>query len=207
MAPQGPHKAVAEPPGPRDFQTGPTRGSSSAKVEARAPVGVNRGRAALPKVFNFGIQTDSVEVNPVTGTLTVLEKTRDRVLTPAEIKQFWTATEPREKTEKDPGITAMMAARFRLVLVTAQRGGEVNSMKWTDISENMWTIPAEHSKNGLAHRVPLSALALEILGTLPASTSSYSPELVGSANSARPWRSSGSRTSPAMISGGQPPPT
>src|SRR5262249_35899128 len=30
----------------------------------------------------------------------------------------------------------------------------------------MWVIPAEKSKNGLAHRVPLSPLAIEILGAI-----------------------------------------
>lgn len=37
-------------------------------------------------------------------------------------------------------------------------------MRWEDISDNLWTIPAERSKNGLPHRVPLSPLALELLG-------------------------------------------
>jgi integrase len=37
-------------------------------------------------------------------------------------------------------------------------------MRWEDISDDMWTIPAERSKNGLLHRVPLSPLALELLG-------------------------------------------
>ena len=37
-------------------------------------------------------------------------------------------------------------------------------MRWEDVSDNMWTIPAERSKNGLPHRVPLSPLAFELLG-------------------------------------------
>jgi len=53
------------------------------------------------------------------------------------------------------------------MLVTAQRKGEVISAKWADIEldGNMgwWTIPAERSKNGLQHKVPLSDLAIGLL--------------------------------------------
>ncbi len=39
------------------------------------------------------------------------------------------------------------------MLLTAQRGGEVLGMRWTevDFSEKCWTIPEERSKNGLSH--------------------------------------------------------
>src|SRR5262249_4973172 len=51
---------------------------------------------------------------------------------------------------------------------TAQRGGEVGSMQWSDVdlTAGWWTIPAERSKNGLAHRVPLSLAAVRILESL-----------------------------------------
>ena len=58
----------------------------------------------------------------------------------------------------------MMAALFRLRLLTAQRGGEVHGAKWEefDLASGWWTIPAERSKNRLSHRVPLSPQALRI---------------------------------------------
>ena len=37
-------------------------------------------------------------------------------------------------------------------------------MRWTDIEGGWWTIPAEFSKNKLSHRVPLSPLAMQVLG-------------------------------------------
>jgi integrase len=54
---------------------------------------------------------------------------------------------------------------FRIRLLTAQRGGEVHGAAWSefDLATGWWTIPAERSKNGLAHRVPLSPQALRIL--------------------------------------------
>jgi integrase len=41
-------------------------------------------------------------------------------------------------------------------------------MRWSDIDSitHWWTIPPQYSKNGQSHRVPLSALAVEILENL-----------------------------------------
>jgi len=51
---------------------------------------------------------------------------------------------------------------FRLHLLTAQRGEEVLGATWAEmeLTSAWWTIPAERSKNGLAHRVPLSPQAV-----------------------------------------------
>ena len=125
-----------------------------------APIMANRLRAMLHKVFAFGVQVEIVDFNPVTGTPRPgVERQRDRVLTEDEIRTLWEATEQ---------MVPPMAAFFRLRLVTAQRGSEVGDMRWSDVDmENgVWTIPAERSKNGLAHRVPLADLALEILAGL-----------------------------------------
>ena len=56
-----------------------------------------------------------------------------------------------------------MGALLRIQLATAQRGGEVRAMRWDEIDGDWWTIPAEKSKKGLAHRVPISDLAKTIL--------------------------------------------
>ena len=85
------------------------------------------------------------------------ETQRDRVLTEDEIRAVWAGC------DAEPGI---IADAFRLMLVTAQRRGEVLSMRWQDVDGSWWTIPAELAKNGLAHRVPLSRQALAILERL-----------------------------------------
>ena len=59
------------------------------------------------------------------------------------------------------------AAAFRLILLTAQRPGEVFSMRWRDIEDGAWwVVPAEVAKNGEANRVPLSPKVREILEEL-----------------------------------------
>jgi integrase len=61
---------------------------------------------------------------------------------------------------------AVMAASFKMRLLTARRGKEVLTMRRPNIDGEWWTILAEIAKNGHSHRVPLSALALSVLDTL-----------------------------------------
>jgi integrase len=56
------------------------------------------------------------------------------------------------------------AAALRLILVTGQRPGEIRAMHWDEVQGAWWTIPNEKTKNETTHRVPLTALALELLG-------------------------------------------
>jgi hypothetical protein len=55
------------------------------------------------------------------------------------------------------------------MLLTAQRVGEVSSMEWAeiDLKRGWWTIPAAKAKNRLAHRVPLTGMALELILARP----------------------------------------
>ena len=56
---------------------------------------------------------------------------------------------------------------LELLILTAARSGEVRAMTWGEVDRegHVWTIPAERMKTKHAHRVPLSARAVEILDT------------------------------------------
>ena len=126
-------------------------------AERPAPIMANRVLALVRKIFNFGIAREIVEFNPCTHLERPgKERQRDRVLADDEIRVLWT------RLDDEP---VEIAAAFRLRLVTAQRGGEVFSMRWADLdlNERWWTIPGSDTKNSLPHRVPLSDLAIEIL--------------------------------------------
>jgi integrase len=58
---------------------------------------------------------------------------------------------------------------FKLLILTAARRDEVRQMRWVeiDLQKAVWTLPAERSKNGFAHAVPLSTAALAVLATIP----------------------------------------
>jgi integrase len=132
------------------------------EIAERAPIMANRTLALVRKMFNFAIEREWIEANPCHMIKRPApERQRDRVLTEDEIRRVWMALNEEQPT---------MAALFRLRLLTAQRGGEVQGATWAemDLVGGWWTIPAERSKNGLAHRVPLSPQALKILKALKA---------------------------------------
>ncbi|MBO6864084.1 MAG: tyrosine-type recombinase/integrase [Alphaproteobacteria bacterium] len=54
---------------------------------------------------------------------------------------------------------------LEFLILTASRTGEVIGAKWDEIdeAENCWTVPADRMKAGVAHRVPLSDQAVEII--------------------------------------------
>lgn len=129
-------------------------------IDRGAPIQANRALALIRKVFNFGIHRSILEVNPAWHVPAPgEEKRRDRVLTSEEMKKLWDALESHP---------APIAGYFKLLLLTAQRPGEVLKMEWTEIdfSAGWWAIPAEKAKNGLPHRVPLTAATIRILREL-----------------------------------------
>jgi integrase len=54
---------------------------------------------------------------------------------------------------------------LELLILTACRSGEVRGAKWSEFSGgyDCWTIPAVRMKAGVAHRIPLSAAAQDVL--------------------------------------------
>ena len=111
-------------------------------------------------MFAFALDRDLITASPaVRIPRPGQEQRRDRVLSDTELRARWLAWDD---------LPAPMAAFYRLRLLTAQRGGEVASMRWQDVDleSGWWTIPAGASKNKLAHRVPLNVSAVNILATL-----------------------------------------
>jgi integrase len=89
---------------------------------------------------------------------------RTRVLKPAEIAKLWNGLPkalPRSKA---------VANIIRLCLLTAARSGEVAGIKLDEINakKRTWTVPAERSKNGEAHTIPLTDAAFEIAKVIAA---------------------------------------
>ena len=129
-------------------------------VDRGAPIAANRTHALLHKMFRFAVGRDIIPFNPCSDMpKPSIEHQKDRVLSDDEVKTHWhgimTSTEMSDLT------------RYALLLqlTTAQRQGEIASMRWDDIHGDTWTIPAERAKNGLAHRVPLSPQAIALLNT------------------------------------------
>ena len=128
-------------------------------VERGSPIQANRTLAVVRKMFNFALSRDILDTTPVAMVQApARENQRDRVLTADEIRTLWNGL------DEAPMSLAIKLA-LRLELVTAQRKGELvgATLPEFDFEGNIWTISAERSKNGIAHRVPLSPLALELI--------------------------------------------
>lgn len=127
------------------------------EVAARAPVSANRLLVYVRLLFAFGVDREYVLVNPAIGIKPPRKaEQRQRVLTDQEIVLFWTRVDTMP-------CAGQIKQSLKFALVTAQRIGEVTSMRWDDIEGTWWTIPSSGAKNKLAHRVPLTDLALSIL--------------------------------------------
>lgn len=126
-------------------------------VAIRGGIMANRTLAVIRKMFNFAVNRDLVPTSPCIGVQApAAENRRDRVLSAEEIKAFWQGLDQTR-------ITPAIRLALKLILLTAQRKGEVISAQWADIKldQGWWTIP--ETKNGLPHRVPLSPPAVELL--------------------------------------------
>jgi len=131
-------------------------------VERGALIQANRTLATIRKMYSFAMGRGILESSPcVAIPAPSKENRRDRVLNETEIKTFWN----KLSTAKMEKYTALA---LKLQLITAQRKGEVAGAEWVnfDLKDGWWTIPAEKSKNGLPHRVPLSSFAIETLNEL-----------------------------------------
>lgn len=130
-------------------------------IERGAGYQANRIHSNLRKLFNWCVERDIVEASPVLGTKPpTRERARDRVLVDDEIRAVLSAcaNEPYPYRQFVP-----------LLLATAQRRGELSKMRWSDVDLDgkVWVIPAEMSKNGKPHVVPLSDYALRMLNDMP----------------------------------------
>ncbi|MFM9941223.1 MAG: tyrosine-type recombinase/integrase [Hyphomicrobiaceae bacterium] len=123
--------------------------------------------AAVRKMFNWSVEQGAIETSPCAGMKPPAKAgSRDRVLSDDELKTIWTNA-----------ITVGYAFGpiVQILMLTAQRRGEVAAMQWSDIdtTKAVWTIPAERTKNGKPHAVPLSPSALALLATIPRMTSPF----------------------------------
>ncbi|MGC6499978.1 MAG: tyrosine-type recombinase/integrase [Henriciella sp.] len=103
--------------------------------------------------LNWCVGREYIDANPMLGLQPPKPvATRERVLTDQEIKALLKAE-------------GTIAAIAQLCLLTAQRKGSVEAMRWDEIDfdRKTWTIPGSNMKSGKIHVVPLSAPALSIL--------------------------------------------
>jgi integrase len=129
----------------------------------------------IRQIYSFALLRELAENNPAAGINIVaaipsmMPKDRERSLSDNEIRTLWPLLGAQG------GSTATILA-LRLILLTAQRPGEVAGMRWDEIVWGVskplcstcrrcgwWTIPASKSKNCRENRVYLSPPVVELM--------------------------------------------
>ena len=123
-----------------------------------APIAANRLLSLISKIFTWALDEEIIGASPAIRLKREEESERERALTMDEIRAVWPALD---------GIGYPFGKAMQLLLVTAQRRGEVAELKWSEIDNDGWVLPGASAKAKVGHRVPLSTLALEIIESCP----------------------------------------
>src|SRR5262245_12524083 len=118
-----------------------------------------RARSHISSFFAWGIAQGLIDSNPVVGAAQLKPPpARDRVLDDAELSAIWRACENDD-----------FGKIVRLLIILGARRTEVGGLRWSelDLNRGMWVLPKERVKNAREHLLPLPALALSVLETVP----------------------------------------
>jgi integrase len=129
----------------------------SAIAAKNGPVAANRTRASLAAFFAWGLREGLAEENPASFVSRRPERSRERVLSNEELSAIWRATAGGSD----------YAAVVRLLMLTACRGTEIGSLRWSEIVDGNIALPAARTKNGREHIIPLAPAALDIITNRP----------------------------------------
>ena len=118
-----------------------------------------RARSHISSFFAWGIAQGLMDSNPVVGAAQLKPPpARDRVLDDAELSAILRACEDDD-----------FGKIVRLLIILGARRTEVGGLRWSelDLNRGVWLLPRERAKNAREHLLPLPALALSILETVP----------------------------------------
>lgn len=129
-------------------------------VRAGTPSAANHALAAIRKFYSWAVERGLVDANPCAGiSRPASAVARERVLSSQELLAVW------KGCEANPTPFAQIV---QLLMLTAQRRGEVVGMRWSEIDwrAQSWSIPASRTKSNRAQVVPLSTLATSVLNAV-----------------------------------------
>jgi integrase len=130
-------------------------------VDRGAPIAANETLSIAKRWLRWCVGRGYLSASPIADVeAPAAKKSRDRVLSDDELRDVWDAAE---------SLGYPCGPFLRLLILTAQRRGEVAAMRWQDVDleRALWTLSAEQTKAGRVHDVPLSTAALAILNSLP----------------------------------------
>ena len=135
-------------------------------ADKHGPVMADRTLAIVRKAFNWRAARDDDFHPPIAKGMARTkpkERERQRVLSDQEIRDVWSAL----NAITDP---ACYPAFVRTLLLTATRRDEAAKMRWDEINDAVWTIPAARYKTGRKtgdHVIPLTDAVRLTIGEKP----------------------------------------
>ena len=144
-------------------------------MERNAPAEANKVYSDVKHMMRWAVRQGSREIdnggkkiqveyglefNPIADAgKPAKDKAKIRALTLDELRTLWLSA---------PGVFALsqhVPTILRVMIATGQRPGEVCGIHRDDIdtAKRIWTIPADKSKNGFEHQVPLNDLAYGLI--------------------------------------------
>jgi integrase len=129
-------------------------------VDAGSPHASNATLAAISRLFGWAVEQGILPASPAVG---VKKRTptvrRERVLSDAELRLVWLAADE---------VGEPFGHLVKLLALTGARRDEWAGATWSEIDSGrrVFHLPASRSKNGLAHDIPLSPRAVEVLEDL-----------------------------------------
>jgi integrase len=114
--------------------------------------------ACIRSISNWHASRDDQYASPfVRGMRRHGNGARKRILNDDELRLIW----------KQAEANGTFGAIIRLLLLTAQRREKVNTMKWADLADGVWTIATAEREKGNAGSLALPAQALAIIAVQP----------------------------------------
>ncbi|MEZ5933782.1 MAG: site-specific integrase [Alphaproteobacteria bacterium] len=121
----------------------------------------NQSHQLAGQLFRWALRRGYVDQDPTAGVdKPAKDKSRDRVLSDKELAEVWQAASQ---------LGYPFGPFVQLLILTSQRRNEVAGLLWAEIDfdKQLWSLPADRTKNGRPHDVPLSASAMAILEKTP----------------------------------------
>jgi integrase len=122
----------------------------------------HRVAGRIAAIFDFAIDSGHIESHPASGLR--------RVLSPKKAVEHMPSIEPKDAPALFKAINTYGETITRLALMflahTFVRVGEMTAMRWDELIDDVWVIPAERMKRRLPHVVPISNEAAKILDEL-----------------------------------------
>lgn len=128
-------------------------------VERGSEVMANRTFAYLGMLCAWAMDRGIIQEDPTEKVKKPgAERSRERVLSPVELRAIWQATAPTQANHGD-----LFEGIIKVLMLTGQRRDEVAGMRWSEIEGTSWTLPGTRTKNRRQHIVHLAAPVLAIL--------------------------------------------